>query len=219
MKTDIHLQKQIEKALESNLVLKGSQIEVIVDDGDVLLTGTTDKFHKKNAAKKTAKEVEGVKHIAEQLEIITTNNELCTDAEIEAQVNQKFKKNFGSAHQEIKTIVKDGHVWLEGRLKWNYQKELAEECIQYIPGIKGIENNIYILASLEKAIDEKDIFAAIYGDPSINSDIKVEIVGQRIILKGCVENTDQKNLVTRLVRNVAGVNEVENFLTINWMRR
>ena len=217
MNSDKNIQQQIEKAFEANQLLQGAKINVAVQNGEAILTGYADKFCKKEIARKTAKEVEGVTMIVEEILVVLDDADKMSDAEIEAEITKNFKKNFSTAHTEINITVRDGYVWLEGRLKWKYQKELAEECIGYVKGIKGIDNNIFIPATLEAAIDEKDVFAAIYGDPSILSDIKVEVTGHRIILKGSVESIDQKNLVTRLVRNVPGVKEIENFLVVDWM--
>lgn len=215
METDAIIKQQIEKAFESNIMLKGSKFLIMVQDGNAMLTGYTDKYSKKEIAKKIAKEVQGVKSVDEQIAIELNEDEKCSDSEIQSNITEQFKKNFGNSHKDIKIIVNDGQVWLEGYLKWKYQKDLAKECIQYVAGIKQIVNNIIIPDTLESAINEKDVFAAIYGDPSINTDIKIEIFGRRVILKGKVYNIEQKNLVTRLVRNVPGIQEIENFLTID----
>lgn len=214
METDAIIKQQIEKSVQSNTMLDGSKFNVVVQNGSAVLTGYADKYYKKEIARKIAKEVQGVKAVSEEIIIVLNDAEKCTDNEIELNITEKFRKNFGNSHKDIKIIVSDGNVRLEGQLKWKYQKDLAKECIQYIMGIKQIVNNIYIPETQESIISEKDVFAAIYGDPSISTEIKIEIFGQRVILKGKVSNVEQKNLVTRLVRNVAGVKEIENFLTI-----
>ncbi|WP_284653234.1 BON domain-containing protein [Flavobacterium terrisoli] len=215
MGTDAILKQQIEKALQSNTMLNSAEFEVMVQNGCVALTGYTDKYYKKEMARKIAKEVQGVKTVTEEITIVLNDNVKCSDTEIEFNISEKFRKNFGNSHKDIKIIVNDGYVRLEGQLKWKYQKDLANECIQYVMGIKQIVNNISIPETRESVISEKDVFAAIYGDPSIITEIKIEIFGQRVILKGKVHNVEQKNLVTRLVRNVPKVKEIENFLTID----
>ncbi len=214
MQTDAIIKQQIEKALASNTMLNGTTIEVMVYAGEALLTGYTDKYYKKELARKIAKEVQGVKRVNEAINILLEESGNYNDSDIMAAIIDKFSKNFGNSHKDIKVIVKNGKVWLEGTLKWKYQKDLAKECIMYVDGIIEIENNISIPITPEPVIDEKDVFAAIYGDESITTDIKIEIIGPRVVLKGNVTNTEQKNLVTRLVRNVNGVKEIENFLTI-----
>ncbi len=214
MKTDKSIQCQIEKALETCHALEGAKIDVTVMNGAATLTGYADKFFKKEIARKIAKEVEGVTLVAEAIVIVLDEADKISDIDIKAIITERFKKNFSAAYKEINIRVRDGYVGLKGQLKWNYQKQLAEECISDVEGIKGIENTIFIPATLQTGIDEKHVLAAIYSDPSIKSDIKVEVIGHRIILKGNVENTNQKNLVTRLVRNVEGVKEIENFLNV-----
>lgn len=212
MKSDLNLKKQIEKAFEASPLLVHCTINVEINQGVAILNGYVDKYCNKEIAKKIAKEVEGTKQAIDSLTVLLIKK--ISDEEIESVIIEKFKKNFGAAHKDVKASVKEGYVWLDGRLNWKYQKELAVECISCIEGIKFIENNIFVPESTELQINEKDILAAIYGDHSIVSDIKVEIFGHKVILKGNVENVNQKNLVTRLVRSVEGVREVENFLTI-----
>lgn len=214
MQTDAIIKQQIEKTLESNKMLNGATIEVAVNNGQAVLTGYADRYYKKETARKIAKEVQGVKQVLEQIVIMLPDTEKYSDAEITSHIIDKFKKNFGNSHTDIKIIVKEGYVWLEGSLKWKYQKELAQECIQEVPGIKEIENDITIPEPQESVVKEKDVLAAIYGERSITTEIKIEIIGPRVLLKGKVFTTEQKNLVTRLVRNVSGVKEIENFLTI-----
>ncbi|MGV3698000.1 BON domain-containing protein [Flavobacterium sp.] len=214
MKADALIKLHIEKALHSSPILMGTGITVEFSNGEAFLDGSVDKYPKKDLARKIAKEVEGVKTVTERIKIIPNNNEICSDCDINAAITERFIKNFGNSHKDIKVSIREGYVWIEGVLKWKYQKDLAKECIMDIPGIIGIENNIITPEKPKSLIDEKDIFAAIYGDPSINTDIKIEIIGNRIVLKGKVLNMEQKNLVTRLVRNVDGVQEIENFLAV-----
>lgn len=212
MKSDLNLKKQIEKAFEASLLLEHCSIMAELNQGIAILSGDVDQYCKKEVAKKIAKDVEGVKLVIDNLTVFVKG--IITDYVITTAIEEKFQKNFGNAHQNVKATVKEGYVWLDGRLNWKYQKELAVECISCIEGIKFIENNIFVPESTELQISEKDVLASIYGDYSIISDIKVEIFGHKVILKGSVENINQKNLVTRLVRTVQGVREVENFLTI-----
>lgn len=214
MKGDALVKLQIEKALRSNTLLGDSIIAVTVHSGNAYLTGTTDKYPKKELARKIAKEVQGVKTATENLYVLLNDYDKCDDREIESAIAERFIINFGNSHSDITTIVKDGKVWLEGRMKWKYQKELAAECIINLRGIIEIHNHIVIPEKADPSIKEKDVFAAIYGDPSITTEIKIDIIGSRVVIKGKVHNSEQKNLVTRLVRNVTGVREIENFLTI-----
>lgn len=214
MKGDASIQQQIEKALKANTLLGGSEIDVAVQEGKVSLTGKTDKFPKKELARRIARDVQGVKSAIEKIRVTLHPNEMCSDDEIALAILEKFIKNFGESHTDISVLVKDGVVRLEGRMKWKYQKDLAAECILNVKGITDIENNITIREKFDISVSEKDVFAAIYGDSSITTDIRIEIIGNRVMLKGEVYSIEQKNLVTQLVRNVSGVEAIENFLII-----
>lgn len=211
---DFNIKKQIEKALENSLLIH-CEINVKVENGEAILSGYVDRYNKKEVAKKIAHEVEGIRLVTESLIVELNDSDIRNDSEIETAIHEKFSKNFGYAHTDVHVSVRNGYVSLEGRLAWKYQKDLAVECISSINGIKDINNNIFIPETAESLVNEKDVLAAIYSDRSITSDIKVEIFRYKVIVKGSIKNRNQKNLVTRLVRSVAGVNEVENFLTID----
>lgn len=214
MKGDTNIKQQIEKAVKSNSLLNDAEITVEVLDGNALLIGSVDRYPKKELARKIAKEVQGVKGSVEKIQVVLKESDHSSDDEIKSNITEQYIKNFGNSHSDITIIVNDGKVWLEGILKWKYQRDLAEECIINVKGIIDIKNNISIPEKQKSAIDEKDVFAAIYGDPSITTEIKIEIIGNRVVLKGKVLNVEQKNLVTRLVRNVPSVQEIENFLMV-----
>ena len=44
----------------------------------------------------------------------------------------------------IKVVVSDGLVRLEGRVDWNYQREVAESAVAWIRGVKAINNLITV---------------------------------------------------------------------------
>ena len=217
MNHDINITGQILKSVNDDSHLCGTSIEVTVTNGHAVLSGHVDKFCKKHLAYKIAKDVAGVSSVKEEIQVELNPGDNISDNAILTAISETFKKNFGASWTDINVVVKDGYVWLDGVLKWKYQKDLAGDSIGCIDGIRWIENNITVPEALTASIDEKDILAAIYRDRSITTDIKVQVLGHRVILKGCVESFDQKNLVTRLVRNVNGVSEIENFLSIDWM--
>ena len=45
---------------------------------------------------------------------------------------------------QIKVIVKNGWVTLEGEVDWQYQKDAAKRCVQYLMGVTAVTNSIAI---------------------------------------------------------------------------
>jgi hyperosmotically inducible protein len=67
--TDDYLSDTIRTKLASDQVVKGGAIEVVVKDGAVTLKGTVEDVAQKNKAEKIAKKVNGVKSVANEIQL------------------------------------------------------------------------------------------------------------------------------------------------------
>jgi osmotically-inducible protein OsmY len=43
--------------------------------------------------------------------------------------------------------VRGGWVTLEGKVDWGFQREAAEKAVRYLPGVRGVSNNIEVKPS------------------------------------------------------------------------
>src|SRR5258708_35228058 len=55
-----------------------------------------------------------------------------------------IKSQLPISSENIKVIVKDGWVTLEGQVEWQYQRSTAENSVRRIKGIKGVSNLIHL---------------------------------------------------------------------------
>ena len=60
-----------------------------------------------------------------------------------------IKRQLPVSYSQIKVVVKDGWITLEGQAEWNYQRQQAEEAVRNIKGIKGISNLIEVKPKVE----------------------------------------------------------------------
>ncbi|MEO6175818.1 MAG: BON domain-containing protein [Flavobacterium circumlabens] len=217
MRTNEELQKDVQNAIKWEPLLHAAEIGVTVKDGVVTLTGTVDSYYKKKEAETAAKNVAGVKAVVEQIEIKYSNNLTKTDNDIANEVLKALKDNWAVSEDHVKVKVEDGWVNLEGELTWNFQKQDAKNCISYLPGVRGVTNDIKIKSDIANAIEKKDIEKALKRAWGVNEkEITVIVDGTHVKLTGFVDSIFQKDQVEQIVWKTPGIWSIDNDLVIEY---
>ncbi|MFD2146179.1 BON domain-containing protein [Mucilaginibacter antarcticus] len=138
MKTNQELQKDVQDAIRWEPLLNAAEIGVTAKDGVITLTGTVDTYYKKVEAETAAKNVAGVKAVAEEIVIKYGDYGKKNDTEIANEVLNAWKWNWEVPEEKIKVKVENGWVTLEGELQWNYQREAAKKAINNLSGVLGL---------------------------------------------------------------------------------
>lgn len=217
MKNNEDLQKDVQEAIKWEPLLKAAEIGVIAKDGVITLTGTVDSYAKKREAEDAAKNVFGVNAVVEKIEIHFDNSIEKDDSEIAIEVINAFKLNYEIPNDAIKIKVEDAWITLEGEVQWIYQLEAAGTSASNVPGVKGVTNYISITPNVKDEIEKKEIERALARNSSIHDrNIRVAVLGNKVILSGNVHSFYQKNEAGRIARNAPGVISVENDLIIEY---
>ena len=111
--------------------------------------------------------------------------------------------------------VENGFVNLEGTVEWSYQRIAAKKSLSNITGVKGVENLITVKqkpSSLDIKKQIRDSFIRTAGQDADR--VKVEVLGDRVILSGTVASLHEKEEAENTAWSTAGVNEVENKITV-----
>lgn len=185
----------------------------------VVLDGTVDSFAEKLAAEKAVKNLANVRTIVNEIEVDLAMRYHKTDIEIAKEVTNALKNNTITASKDIKSIVKNGIVTLTGVVDWYYQKSSAFNSINKLFGIKSIINNIEVkpLIVIQPSTVKSQITKEFERHARIDANnIKVIVEGKKIILNGKVRNYDEMDDAKDAAWSVAGVQEVENNLIIEW---
>jgi osmotically-inducible protein OsmY len=216
MKNNQELQKDVQDAIKWEPLLNAAEIGVTAKDGVITLTGTVDSYSKKLEAEDAAKNVAGVKAVAEEI-TIRYNNFNKNDTEIATEVLNAWKWNWEVPEEKIKVQVENGWVTLEGELEWNYQREAAKKAIKNLSGVMGVINNIKIKSETHDAVEKKAIECALERNSSIDEmDIRVDVSGNNVTLKGKVNSFYAKDEAEQIAWNAPGVSTVENELVIEY---
>jgi osmotically-inducible protein OsmY len=215
MKSNQELQTDVQSAINWEPTMHTAEIGVTVNDGVVTLSGSVDSYSKKIHAENAAKNVVGVKAIAEDIVIDYGNSIIKSDTEIANEILGAWKGNRNVPNDKIKVKVENGWVNLEGEVAWNYQKEASKNVINDLSGVKGVSNLITVKSESKDVLEKVAVEEALKRNWSINAqDIKVGVKNNNVKLTGLVTSIYQKEEAARLAWNAPGVWSVDNELAV-----
>lgn len=213
--------------------LQDDAITVKSKDGVVTLTGTVSEDAHKSLAKETVANLPGVKSVDNQLEVkgesAAENSDIWITMKVKAVL--LFNRNV-SAMTEVTT--KDQIVTLRGDATSQAQKDLTTEFVKDIDGVKEVQNEMTVadasmktdeqpmgqkMSDVGEAIDDASITALVkmtllYHRSTSALNTEVETSNGQVTLSGSAKNEAEKDLVTKYVQDVHGVNSVVNNMTV-----
>ncbi|OFZ54633.1 MAG: ornithine aminotransferase [Bacteroidetes bacterium RIFCSPHIGHO2_02_FULL_44_7] len=215
MKNNQKLQNDVQNAIKWEPSMRAAQIGVTAKDGVVTLSGTVDSYAQKVNAENAAKNVIGVKAIAEDIIIDYGISFKKNDTEIATDVLSAWKNNWEVPQDKIKVKVENGWVNLEGEVAWNYQKESLKNAINHLSGVKGVTNMITVKSESKDILEKVAVEQALERSWSIKAhDVKVGVISNKVKLTGHVQSIYQKEEAGRLAWNAPGVCSVDNELAV-----
>ncbi len=216
MKTDLEIQNDVQEELKFQPFLKSSEVGVAVKDGIVTLSGIVDTYSKKISAENATKKVEGVTAVVQNIEVKLASSGKKTDVDIAEAVRNNLKWSSTVPYENLKVIVENGWVTLEGETEWEYQKRSAENIIENLSGVMGVINNIKLSPKLNPTEIKQKIHAAFIRSASIDSEkINIEVNGNKITLTGRVRSMAEKKDAENAAWLAPGVVSVENKIKID----
>lgn len=217
MKSNETLQQDVEDAIKWEPSLHAAEIGVLVKNGVVTLTGTVDSYAKKLEAEHAARNVGGVQAIVQKIEVKLSGSAVKTDEDIAAAALRALKDNWSVPDNEVRVKVENGWLYLEGSLKWNYQRDAAERSVHDLTGVKGVINNITIKADSHDRLEQKLVEDALKRHWSINADnIRVKVSGTNVTLSGSVKSLYEKKEAARIAWKTPGVYSVDNKIEVQY---
>ena len=146
MKTDEQLKNDVIAELRWEPTVTANDISVSAKNGIVTLSGSVPHYAEKCAAERATQRVEGVKAIAEEMEVNLTGVHKCKDSDIAAAVVNTLRWHVW-VPSHVQATVENGWVTLTGTVTWEFQRNAAVDSVRYLSGVKGVSNNITLKPS------------------------------------------------------------------------
>lgn len=224
-KTDDRIESSAKKTYVFKTFLKDDDIKIQSKEGVVTLTGTVSGEVHKLLAKETVASLHGVKSVDNKLEVKGERPAEKSDAWLTSKVKATllFHESV-SAMTEVST--KDGIVTLKGDASSNAEKDLTAEYAKDVEGVKDVKNEMTV-SKISKKKSESTVGKI--DDASVTALVKMTLLYHRststistsvttkrgvVTLTGKAKNTAEKDLTTKIVRDVKGVKSVKNRMTV-----
>jgi osmotically-inducible protein OsmY len=215
MKTDMELQADILAELKWEPRVNAAHIGVTAKDGVVTLTGHVPSYAEKYGAERAAKRVYGVKAVADELDVKLPGSLKRTDEDIAQACIAAFKSHYAVPAENIKVLLSNGWIKLEGEVEWQYQKEAAENTVRNLAGVTGVSNNIRIKPRVSLSEVKSKIEEAFKRNAEIDARrISVEAHDGKVILHGSVRSWAEREEAQEAAWAAPGVMQIENQIAV-----
>jgi osmotically-inducible protein OsmY len=216
MRSDTDIEKNVKDELAWDPELDATDIAVSVKNGVVTLAGFVHRFVDKYEAEAAAKRVAGVVGVANDIEVRLPSVDERPDPEIARDAVAAVKSQLPISSENIKIIVKNGWVTLEGEVEWQYQRDAAETAVRRVSGVKGVSKMLQLRPRAQPSDIERKIQDAFRRNAEIDADrITVEMNGSAIILKGTVRSWLERAEAERVAWAAPGVTQVEDRIVVS----
>ncbi len=212
---DISLRQDVLDELEFEPSLDAAHIGVAVEKGVVTLTGHVTSYAQKIAAEKAVQRVQGVRGVAEELQVRYPNDKKVADDEVAQRALAIIAWDATVPDDQVRVKVEKGWVTLSGEVGWQYQRASAEQAVRKLSGVRGVTNLLTVRPQIEASDIRRHIEGALKRSAEVEAEgIRIDVEGGKVKLSGKVQNWHERNVVERAAWAVPGVHSVDDRLVI-----
>lgn len=198
--------------------INASNIQVESKNGKIILKGTVPSYLMRNQATESSYLVNGVESVDNELQIKypavikkTPESALIKNAQIALELNVSIDAS------KIDVKASGGNLTLEGTVDALWKKDIAENVVSELSGVKSILNKITIVPTEDKVDTEiaDDIVNAVDRHYELDpDDINIKVKEGKITLSGNVPSWDSREELINVVKNTSGVIDFKDNLKI-----
>jgi osmotically-inducible protein OsmY len=186
-------------------------LAVAADGGAVSLRGSVGSVRHARQAQRAARRIRGVTSVRNHLSVRPLAGGACEDAEIRAAVLHALMLNV-LIPDTIHADVVSGVVRLAGTATWQCQREEAELVSMTVPGVRGVADEIAIVAARADADMQQSVISAYRRSASLARQllsVDAPLSGV-VIVSGTVTSWAQHEEAVAAAWSVPGVTRVDD---------
>ena len=215
MKTDSVLQRDVIEEIRWDPRIKSKEIGVAARDGVVTLTGTVESYGQRWAVEHAVEAVQGVRVVANEIEVKLPNSLVRSDADIAHQIVEAFRWDVQVPDQLITAQVSKGWVTLSGEVNWAYERDAAGAAVRNLAGVRGVNNLVVVKSPVSTFDVSRKIKDALRRRADREADrIQVEAQGDVVTLTGTVDSYADRRAAEGVAWSAPGVREVKDELVV-----
>jgi osmotically-inducible protein OsmY len=210
---DVHVRDAVLEQLAWDPAVDASGIGVTARGGAVSLTGSINTYSGKLAAERAAKRVQGVRAVANDLEVKLAAGR--TDEDIAADAATMLKLH-NEVPDSVQAAVHHGHVTLTGNVDWHYQRMQAEKAVRHIRGVRHVTDRTTLVPRAAGKDLHRRIMKALYHNASLDAKhIEVTVSGSVAHLSGTATSWMQREAAERAAYDAPGITLVDNQIIVD----
>ena len=139
------------------------------------------------------------------------------DQNIESSAKNSYVFRTYLKDDAIKTKSMDGVVTLTGTVSESSHKSLAQETVANLPGVKSVDNQLALKGPAEESdgwISMQVKYSLLYNKHVSGINTQVFVTDGIVTLRGEAGNQAQKDLAGEYAKDIKGVKDVKNEMTI-----
>jgi osmotically-inducible protein OsmY len=209
---DVRVRNAVLRQLDWDPEVDAGGVGVAAKGGVVTLTGFIDSYSAKLAAERGAKQVRGVRAVANDIEVRLKLER--TDADIAEDVVRALELR-STIPDAVQAAVHQGHVTLTGKVTWLYQQRDAEKTVRHIRGVRSVTNYITVAPRAVEHDVRHRIVEALHRNANTDArQITVTVSGDKAVLTGTVGSWLQRESAARAAAAAPGITQVENRIVV-----
>ncbi len=214
MNTDHQLKDDVTAELDWEPSIEADHIGVVAENGVVTLTGHVESYWQKSAAERAVGRVNGVKGLAEEIEVRLPGHMRKDDDEIAQAALNRLSSDSAIPKDAVKVKVQKGWVTLTGEVDWHFQKDSAAREVRPLMGVTSVSNNVTVKAHPNTGKISDDVRHALHRTRFTDENVKVTATEGRVRLTGHVPTWSDRGLAYRTAWAAPGVTSVQNDISV-----
>lgn len=140
---DEALAERIARLLTWSSAFRGTNIQAVVRNGHVTLTGDVELLSQRELASRRIEDLEGVTRVSNEITVRTTPD--LNEHELEQQIVAALHRHADVEASNVRITVADATVTLEGTVGAYHERDVIEDAVRSAVGVRRIVDNLTVV--------------------------------------------------------------------------